>query len=113
MGCAGSSDKEAEPPDIEMRLEGQQTPVVTTDNIVQVEADPEGLWLYLDRDGTERLEEVSGANVGRRLEIYIDGEFATDPVIRERIPGGKVQITLSDGPRSHLELARRFGVEVE
>ena len=36
---------------------------------------------------------VTGENTGRRLAIVLDGEVYTAPVIREKIPSGRAQIT--------------------
>jgi preprotein translocase subunit SecD len=47
----------------------------------------------LDPRGAQIFDEITGANVGRRLAIILDGTVYSAPVIRERIPGGQVQIT--------------------
>lgn len=49
--------------------------------------------LVLDKEGARVFEEVTGKNIGRRLAIVLDGVVKSAPVIRERIPGGKAQIT--------------------
>lgn len=49
--------------------------------------------LVLDKEGARIFEEVTGRNVGKRLAIVLDGVVKSAPVIRERIPGGKAQIT--------------------
>jgi preprotein translocase subunit SecD len=43
--------------------------------------------------GTKAFGEVTDANVGRLLAIVLDGNIHSAPVIRERIPGGRAQIT--------------------
>lgn len=49
--------------------------------------------LTLNGDGARRFDELTGANVGRRLAIILDGTVYSAPVIQERIPGGRAQIT--------------------
>ncbi len=49
--------------------------------------------LMLDSEGARRFEEVTGANVNRQLAIVLDGVVRSAPVIRERISGGRAQIT--------------------
>jgi preprotein translocase subunit SecD len=43
--------------------------------------------------GAKAFAEVTEANVGRRLAIVLDGNIHSAPVIRERIPSGRAQIT--------------------
>ncbi|MFH1552551.1 MAG: protein translocase subunit SecD [Candidatus Omnitrophota bacterium] len=49
--------------------------------------------LELNSKGAEIFSDVTGRNTGRRLAIVLDGEVYTAPVIRERIPSGRAQIT--------------------
>ncbi|NQT33447.1 MAG: protein translocase subunit SecD [Candidatus Omnitrophica bacterium] len=49
--------------------------------------------LTLNSKGGDIFADVTGANVGRRLAIVLDGEVDSAPVIRERIPSGRAQIT--------------------
>ena len=43
--------------------------------------------------GAKRFEEITGANVKRRLAIILDGTVYSAPVIQERIGGGRASIT--------------------
>ena len=43
--------------------------------------------------GARQFAQVTGANVNRRLAIVLDGVVRSAPVIKERIGGGKAQIT--------------------
>lgn len=52
----------------------------------------------LDRVGADLFEEMSGANVGRKMAIVLDELVRSDPVFNERIPGGNVRITLGSSP---------------
>ena len=47
----------------------------------------------LDRRGTDVFGALTAENVGRRLAIILDNTVYSAPVIKEPIPGGKVQIT--------------------
>jgi len=49
--------------------------------------------LELNSQGGGRFADITGANTGRRLAVVLDGEIYTAPVIRERIPSGRAQIT--------------------
>lgn len=43
--------------------------------------------------GAKRFEEVTAANVQKRMAIILDGTVYSAPVIREKIPGGNAQIS--------------------
>lgn len=43
--------------------------------------------------GAKRFEEVTGANVQKRMAIILDGTVYSAPVIREKIAGGNAQIS--------------------
>ena len=49
--------------------------------------------LEFNGKGADLFAEATGLNVGKRLAIVLDGEVYTAPVIRERIPSGRAQIT--------------------
>jgi len=49
--------------------------------------------LELNDKGADIFSDVTGRNTGRRLAIVLDGEINTAPVIREKIPSGRAQIT--------------------
>lgn len=49
--------------------------------------------LELNKEGGDIFADVTGKNVGKRLAVVLDGEVYTAPVIRERIPSGRAQIT--------------------
>lgn len=49
--------------------------------------------LELNDKGAEIFANTTGANIGKRLAIVLDGEVDTAPVIRERIPSGRAQIS--------------------
>jgi preprotein translocase subunit SecD len=55
----------------------------------------EGPYVAVDLDsrGAQIFDALTAANVGRRLAIILDSTVYSAPVIKERIPGGHVQIT--------------------
>ncbi len=67
---------------------------VVTDARVRPGGQLEGPYVSVDLDsrGAEIFDSLTAANVGRRLAIVLDGTVYSDPVIKERIPGGQVKI---------------------
>ena len=49
--------------------------------------------LKFSKNGAKEFEKVTRKNVGKRLAIVLDGVIKSAPSIRERISGGKAQIT--------------------
>jgi SecD/SecF fusion protein len=49
--------------------------------------------IELNKEGGRTFAEITGANVGKRLAIVLDGTVYSAPVIREKIPSGRGQIT--------------------
>lgn len=77
-----------------------ETPVLMTgDTVTDARVRPgarlEGPYVQvdLDRRGAEIFGAVTAENVGRQLAIVLDNTVYSDPVIKEPIPGGHVQIT--------------------
>jgi len=83
-------------------------PVVTADNLVRAEAEDASVWLQLDAEGTDALDQTSAANIGQRLAIVVDAEIVARPVISSRISGGKVQISVPGGASASEALAARL-----
>ena len=52
--------------------------------------------------GAKIFEDITGANVGKRLAVILDGNLYTAPNIQSRIAGGRAQITLGYGNFSQL-----------
>jgi preprotein translocase subunit SecD len=48
--------------------------------------------LELNSRGARQFEDITGANVGRRLAIILDNRVYSAPVIKDRIPGGHAMI---------------------
>jgi preprotein translocase subunit SecD len=49
--------------------------------------------LQFNDEGAKLFEEITSRNVGKPVGIYIDNELLSAPVVREKISGGKAQIT--------------------
>jgi len=49
--------------------------------------------LRMTRSAASRFRTLTGANIGRRLAIVLDGVVQSAPVIQERIPRGQASIT--------------------
>jgi len=49
--------------------------------------------LEFNRKGAGKFAKITEANIEKRLAIVLDGKVFSAPVIRDRIPGGKAQIT--------------------
>lgn len=47
----------------------------------------------LNKEGAEKFAKVTGENINRRLAIVLDGVVKSAPVIRDRIPDGRGQIS--------------------
>jgi len=52
--------------------------------------------------GSKLFEEITGANVGKRLAVILDGNVYTAPNIQQKIGGGRAQITLGQGNFNQL-----------
>lgn len=78
-------------------------PRITGDDLAdaRVQIDPQKNDPYVSMDfksaGAKKFEETTGANVGRRLAVILDGNVYSAPVIQGKIGGGKAQITLGGG----------------
>ncbi len=59
--------------------------------------------------GADRFEEVTGANVNRRFAVILDDLIDSAPVIKQKIAGGRAQITMGSGdPEKQLHDARQL-----
>ncbi|MFH1797878.1 MAG: protein translocase subunit SecD [Candidatus Omnitrophota bacterium] len=61
--------------------------------------------LVLNDQGAKLFSDVTSENIGRRLAVILDGEIYTAPVIRERIPSGRAQITGSFSVQEAKDIA--------
>lgn len=70
-----------------------------------VHADTTGeavLQLILPVDAAMSLRDLTGANIGRKVRIVIDGIVVVEPIVREPIPGGRIWVS-GDLTRDELE----------
>ncbi len=51
------------------------------------------IFLEFDSEGAKLFEDLTAANVGKRLGVFVDNELLTAPTVNERISGGRAQIT--------------------
>lgn len=49
--------------------------------------------LEFNAEGGKTFSDITGSNVGRRIAIVLDGKIQSAPVVNERIPSGRAQIT--------------------
>jgi preprotein translocase subunit SecD len=63
--------------------------------------------LSLSAAGADRFENLTGANVYRRLAILLDGVVESAPFIKQKIGGGSVMITLAGEPQKQLHDAKQ------
>ncbi|MBI4388383.1 MAG: protein translocase subunit SecD [Candidatus Omnitrophica bacterium] len=59
----------------------------------------------LDKEGAKIFDDVTFRNIGKRLAIVLDGNVHSAPVIRDRIPGGRGQISGNFTPAQASDLA--------
>ncbi len=95
-----------------------ETPIVVYDKTVltgdllsdaQVRIDPRYNEPYVAIDfnavGAKRFDQITAANVGKRMAIVLDDTVYSAPVIRERISGGSAQISGSFSEQEATDLA--------
>jgi protein-export membrane protein SecD len=94
----------------------EMTGATVKNAIMAVRLDPNapnapGVSLEFNREGARKFRRVTGANVGRQLAIVLDGKVRSAPVIRERIPSGRAQITgrFTDEEARDLAIVLRAG----
>jgi preprotein translocase subunit SecD len=78
-----------------------------TDAQVQIESQYNRPYVGIEFNsvGARLFDQVTAANVGKRFAIVLDGNVYSAPVIRERISGGKAQISGSFTEKEASDLA--------
>ncbi len=76
----------------ESRLTGDMLVDATTEFSQQGFGQPY-VSLELNDKGADIFSDITANSIGRRLAVVLDGEVNTAPVIRERIPSGRAQIS--------------------
>lgn len=61
--------------------------------------------MEMNSDGAERWAQITGANIGKRIAIVLDGRVYSAPVVQNKIPNGSSQITGSGSPEEANLLA--------
>ena len=81
----------------------ESLPRITGDDLAdaRVQIDQQKNDPYVSMDfkpaGAKHFEETTGANIGKRLAVILDGNVYSAPVIQAKIGGGHAQITLGGG----------------
>jgi protein-export membrane protein SecD len=90
------------------------SPKISGDDLsdARVQINPQENTPYVSMDfkpaGAKKFEEATGANIGRRMAVILDGNVYSAPVIQGKIGGGHAQITLGAGgnPQKLMSEAR-------
>lgn len=61
-----------------------------------------------NKEGAELFEQITAANIGKPLAIFLDGELISSPNINERISGGQAVISGGFTPDEARELAQNL-----
>lgn len=64
--------------------------------------------LEFDDEGKKLFEQITEMNIGKPLAIYLDGNAISAPTVREKISGGKAQITGDFSVNDAKQLVRRL-----
>jgi len=64
--------------------------------------------LQFDDTGTQLFDQITKANVGKTVAIYLDGAPISTPVVREEIPNGQAVISGSFTPTEAKQLVGRL-----
>ena len=51
------------------------------------------IWISFNNEGAKLFEQITGDNINRKLAIILDNNVYSAPIIRDKIPGGRAQIT--------------------
>jgi len=76
-------------------------------NFNNITGQPEVALLFND-EGAKIFEEVTARNVGKQLAVFLDNNLITAPVVNERIPGGRAQITGKFTLQEARQMVERF-----
>ncbi len=64
--------------------------------------------LQFDTEGSKLFEEMTKANVGKTIAIYLDGQVLSAPVVQQAISGGQATITGNFTPQEAKTLVGRL-----
>jgi len=69
--------------------------------------EPEVL-LEFNADGAKLFKDITSANIGKRIAIYVDGSLLSAPKVNEEIPDGKARITGTFTKKEAQDLVRNL-----
>ena len=64
--------------------------------------------LQFNDDGTKLFDEITKANVGKVVAIFLNGEVVSAPVVREEIPSGTAEISGNFTPAEAKDLVNKL-----
>ena len=64
--------------------------------------------IKFNEEGSKLFEEVTGRNVGKKLAIFVGGEYISSPKVNEKIAGGNAQISGQFTPEEAKDLAQNL-----
>lgn len=97
------STNNSEDPSLNVPYVIESTPRIVGDDLAdaRVQIDPQKNEPYVSMEfksqGAKRFEETTGANIGKRMAVVLDGNVYSAPMIQGKIAGGQGQITLGGG----------------
>ena len=78
---------------------------VTAAKVVFQKSTPTTLELTLTAEKAKELADTTESNIGKTIQIHIEGESVSTPVVKEKVAGPNLQITTKDEEQA-LKLAR-------
>lgn len=66
------------------------------------------VYLEFNDEGAKIFESLTEKNINKQLGVFLDNNLITAPVVREKISGGKAQITGKFTPKEAKQLVERF-----
>lgn len=64
--------------------------------------------ISFDKEGGDIFEQLTGENINKTIAIFLDDNLISEPVVQEKISGGKAQITGRFSLKEAKELVARF-----
>ena len=83
---------------VEVKPSVSADPILTDQDIADVKVvtsqSNATLQITLNKDAAERFKTYTAAHVGEKLDILVDGQINSSPVIKTPIEGGHLEITM-------------------
>ncbi|MDD5561030.1 MAG: hypothetical protein PHT50_02735 [Candidatus Omnitrophica bacterium] len=100
--CAGSSQsdcRKAETPNRFEELYVSKTPFLSTKDIASAKITEQEPNIVIDlrfnKEATQKFNEITSKNAGRRIAVFLDGSLLTTSKIYDPVTTGKITITTS------------------